>query len=270
VEPHAATRAVLRDTLTAWGLRVETAESLAQAVSRIRLAVQTDDPFSLAVVDVTLPDGDGSTLPEQLTRVTNFIPAIVLVLPSASKFADSARYQHMGFSACVAKPIRSSELQDAVRGIVGQVPRVPAPTRQPDMAVRPAKTPSLHILLAEDNLVNQRLSMRLLEKRGHSVVTAANGPEALLAISRQAFDLVLMDIQMPGMDGFEITSLIRRQEALKGGHLPIIALTANVLKGDEDRCLSAGMDGYIPKPFEPDLLFETIERLYRQTSAASA
>jgi CheY-like chemotaxis protein len=268
VEPHAATRAVLRDALSAWGMRVVATESMAQAVSLIRFAIQTGDPFKVAVVDVKQPDGDGDSLPERLNRATDLIPAMVLVLPSASKFAGSGRYSQTGFAVCVTKPIRNRELQEAVRSALEQRPR--AAVRTPEIMEEQEKQQALRILLVDDNLVNQRLSMRLLEKRGHSVLAAGNGLEALAAIARETFDVVLMDIQMPGMDGYEITSVIRRQEAITGGHLAIIAMTAHVLKGDEDRCLSAGMDGYIPKPFDPNLLFETIGRVSRHTSAASA
>jgi len=271
VEPHAATRAVLRDALSAWGIHVVTAESVAEAVGAIRFAIQSGDPFQLALVDVKLPDGDGISLPERLNRATDLTPAIVLILPSASKFADSARYQELGFPACVTKPIRNQELLEAVRGALDQRP--PAPVRLPGFSMQEDRQQMLRILLVEDNLVNQRLTMRLLEKRGHSVLTAGDGQEALAAIAREPFDVVLMDIQMPGMDGYEITSIIRGREAQNensGGHLAIIAMTANVLKGDEDRCLSAGMDGYIPKPFDPNLLFETIDRFARHTTAASA
>jgi len=268
VEPHAATRAVLRDAMSAWGMRVVATESMAQAVSLIRFAIQTGDPFKVAVVDVKQPDGDGDSLPERLNRAADLIPALVLVLPSACKFADSGRYSEMGFAVCVTKPIRNRELQEAVRSALEQRPR--AAVRAPEVMGEPERQQTLRILLVDDNLVNQRLSMRLLEKRGHSVLAAGNGLEALAAIARETFDVVLMDIQMPGMDGYEITSAIRRQEALTGGHLAIIAMTAHVLKGDKDRCLSAGMDGYIPKPFDPNLLFETIGRVSRHTSAASA
>ncbi len=121
----------------------------------------------------------------------------------------------------------------------------------------------LRVLLAEDNVINQKLGVRLLEKRGHCVVVANNGREALATLAREPFDLVLMDVQMPVMDGFETTAAIRQQENSTGRHLPILAMTAHAMKGDRDRCLIAGMDGYIAKPIQPRELYDTIERIMK-------
>jgi CheY-like chemotaxis protein len=129
---------------------------------------------------------------------------------------------------------------------------------------------ALRILLAEDNPINQRLTLRLLEKRGHTVAAAADGVEALEALDRNAFDLVLMDVQMPRMDGFQVTAIVREREKLTGGHLPIFAMTAHVLKGDEERCLTAGMDGYIPKPISPQALIAVVESISAPLSSAAA
>jgi len=273
VEAHSATRAVLRDALAAWGMNVVTADSLAQAVDAFRYAKEAGQPISVAVVDVKLPDGDGASLFDRLNRLSDIAPAMVMVLHPASKLMDAARCKGMGFHALITKPIRNQELRDAVRGVLGksyQSPQLLLAGLPLNSASTKGRTPSLRILLVEDNLVNQRLSRRLLEKRGHRVVAVSDGAEALAEFARQQFDLALMDIQMPDMDGFQATSLIRQQEALAGGHLTIIAMTAHVLKGDEERCLKAGMDGYIPKPFDPSSLFATIERLSRHISAASA
>jgi len=120
---------------------------------------------------------------------------------------------------------------------------------------------NLHILLAEDNLVNQRLAARLIEKRGHTTVVVNNGREALKALERQTFDLMLVDVQMPDMDGFEATTAIREKEKVTGSHLPIIAMTAHAMKGDRERCLAAGMDDYVSKPIHPTELFRAIEEL---------
>jgi signal transduction histidine kinase/ligand-binding sensor domain-containing protein/CheY-like chemotaxis protein len=267
VESHLTTRKVLRDALSAWGLRVVTAGSLAEAAAAFRYAREIGEPVSVAVVDIRLPDGEGPALLNRLNRVTGIPPARVVLLHPASNLDDWARCHELGFTALVSKPIRSQELRDAVRTVLGK-PYLPEPP-QVNLATQRTARP-LRILLVEDNLVNQRLSLRLLEKRGHSVYPVINGSDALAALSRQPFDLVLMDIQMPGMDGFQVASIIREREAPTGRRLAIIAMTAHVLKGDEERCLKAGMDGYIPKPVQPNVLFAAIERLSAQISTASA
>jgi two-component system, sensor histidine kinase and response regulator len=161
----------------------------------------------------------------------------------------------------MTKPVRQSELAESVRNVLD---RVTSRQDQPIRAQRelPTHTPRpLKILLAEDNLVNQTLGLRLLEKRGHTVILAENGRQALTAFSNGSFDLLLMDLQMPEMDGIEATSEIRRLEQLTKHHVPIIAMTAHAMKGDRERCLEAGMDGYVAKPLNPRDLWDEMERL---------
>jgi signal transduction histidine kinase/ligand-binding sensor domain-containing protein/CheY-like chemotaxis protein len=275
VEGHPATRLALRDALADWGMQVVTAGTLEHAVTAIRYARDAGQPIALALVDLNLPDGEGATLPDRLNRASDVVPSVVLILSSLAKFADTARCKEMGFQYFVTKPIRRQELREAVQGVMAVSQRTGPVTIRTSFAAGQANSSvtdarPLEILLVEDNPVNQRLSMRLLEKRGHHVLIVSNGVEALMAVSRQHFDVALMDIQMPGMDGFQVTSAIRKREASDGGHLMIIAMTAHVLKADEERCLSSGMDGYVPKPFDPKVLFDAIDRLSRQISAASA
>ena len=276
VEGHAATRKVLGDLLVAWGMRVVTAATLGQAVAAFRFAKESGQPISVVVAGAKLPDGDGPGLLDRLSRITGTPPATVLVLHPATKLAETDRCRDLGFSSFVTKPVRNHELREAVRAVLSNPPGIPAVRFQPELTtkfdamIQGGVNRQLKILLVEDNPVNQRLSLRLLEKRGHFVYPVADGAAALSAVVRQQFDLVLMDIQMPGMDGFQVTAAIREREASSGSRLVIIAMTAHVLKGDEDRCLAAGMDGYIPKPVVADLLFSTIDRLTKQISAASA
>src|SRR6202790_694384 len=179
-----------------------------------------------------------------------------MMLPSAGHRGDGARCQELGVAAYLLKPIRQSELREAIARALGakqQEGVLPLLTR---FSLQDGRDPSafLNVLLAEDTPVNQRLAARLLEKRGHQVVVAANGREALAALEKNAFDLVLMDVQMPEMDGLEATAAIRKKEKLSGKHQAVIALTAHAMKGDQERCVAAGMDGYLSKPIRPQEL----------------
>jgi len=185
------------------------------------------------------------------------------MLTSAGQPGDAARCRESGVAAYLAKPIRRSDLRSA---ILTAMPMRTAEPHQPALVTRHSireARPSGRILLVEDNSVNQLLARRLLEKRGHIVVVAGNGQEALAILEEAAFagfGCVLMDIQMPEMDGFECTGLIRDREQRTRSRLPIVAMTAHAMEGDAARCLAAGMDAYLSKPIQPDLLFEIVER----------
>jgi CheY-like chemotaxis protein len=185
-----------------------------------------------------------------------------MMLTSAGHRGDAVRCQELGVAAYLLKPIRQSELREAIARVLGakeQKGAIPLVTRY---SLQDARDPlsSLRVLLVEDNAVNRILATRLLEKRGHRVVLAANGREALDALENQSYDLVFMDVQMPEMDGIEATLAIREREKTSGNHQPIIALTAHAMKGDRERCLDAGMDGYLSKPIRPQDLEEILEK----------
>jgi CheY-like chemotaxis protein len=187
--------------------------------------------------------------------------ATIMMLTSAGHRGDAARCKELGVAAYLLKPIRQSELREAIARVLGareQKGAIPLITRY---SLHDAREPnsSLRVLLAEDNPVNQRLASRLLEKRGHSVVVAENGLEALAALEKECFDLVFMDVQMPVMDGFEATVAVRRKEGVSGIHLPIVALTAHAMKGDREKCLAVGMDAYLTKPIRPQELDEILQ-----------
>ncbi|MGH9679645.1 MAG: response regulator, partial [Candidatus Acidiferrales bacterium] len=174
----------------------------------------------------------------------------------------------LGIFAYLTKPIRQSELREVIARVLGhQELNGPVSRFSPRLLTRDASKVSLRVLLAEDNAVNQRLASRLLEKRGHQVTITRTGREALAAIEHGGFDLVLMDVQMPEMDGFEATGVLRARERVTGGHVPVIALTAHAMKGDRDRCIAVGMDGYLAKPIRPAELDEILEQFARQRSA---
>jgi two-component system sensor histidine kinase/response regulator len=177
------------------------------------------------------------------------------MLTSAGGLGAAARCRELGISAYLTKPVGQEELRSAIGRALQSEPYENFPPLTAGSSPRRQGGP-LRILLAEDNLVNQRVAVRLLEKRSHSVAIANNGLEVLERVEIQPFDLILMDVQMPGMDGFEATVAIRRKEAALGGHVPIIAMTAHAMEGDRARCLAAGMDGYVSKPIHPDRLFD--------------
>ena len=206
-----------------------------------------------------MPDADGFTLAEAIKKDPAIAGATVVMLTSAGQPGDAARCRELGVAAYLTKPIKRSELRGAILLALGGQP---AERDRPALVTRHSLREARHtgrILLVEDNSVNQLVARRLLEKRGHTVVVANNGREALAILEDAAFvgfGCVLMDVQMPEMDGFECTAIIREREQVTGSHLPIIAMTAHAMKGDEARCLAAGMDAYLSKPIQPDELFE--------------
>ena len=182
------------------------------------------------------------------------------MLSSAGQTENSARCQELGIARYLIKPVKQSDLREAILRVLSTVEE---PLRRVGLAPKLVSETqrSLRILLAEDGLVNQQVAREFLEERGHEVVVANNGREAVEAVEREVFDLVLMDVQMPDMDGFEATAAIREREQTTGKHIPIVAMTAHAIKGDRERCLKAGMDGYLTKPIQPKILYETIESL---------
>jgi CheY-like chemotaxis protein len=238
------------------------AESARNAMSSLEKALGAGVPFPLVLVDANMPEVDGFALVEQIRRNPGLKGAIIMMLTSASQSGDAARCRELGVAAHLTKPIGQSELLEAILHAVGGKLQAAVPASRPG-AHDPLREPprGLRILLAEDNHVNQILAARLLEKRGHHVEVASDGREALEKLKTADFDLVLMDVQMPVMGGFEAAAAVREMEKGTGKHIPIVALTAHAVKGDRERCLAAGMDGYVGKPIHPEELFEQIEAL---------
>jgi len=264
VDDNATNRRVLENLLTGWRMKASLAENGADALAALHGALGRGQPFRLLMTDVHMPGMDGFTLVEkvredpELARTT-----VILMLSSGDQRRDAARCRELGVAVYVMKPIRRTELIEAILTALNhQSPVTGALTAQTPSDEPESDEPAAgwRILVVEDNPVNQVLARRLLTKRGHAVTTAANGLEALVALEREPFDLILMDVQMPEMDGFEATSEIRGREQTTGRHLPIIAMTAHAMKGDEEQCLRAGMDGYITKPIRPEELFRIIEQ----------
>ena len=212
------------------------------------------------LLDAQMPEMDGFALAQKIKQNPSLAGATIMMLTSAGQRGDAARCRELGIAVYLIKPIRQSELLEAIQAALGKPPgkEITAVITRHSLRENRRK---FKVLLAEDNVVNRQLVLRLLEKRGHIVTPAANGQEAVDLVKKSLFDVVLMDVQMPGMDGFEATALIRGDEMSTGAHLPIIAMTAHAMEGDRQRCLDAGMDGYISKPIKVDDLIETIENL---------
>jgi CheY-like chemotaxis protein len=205
-----------------------------------------------------MPEVDGLTLTEWIRQDPDLADTTVIVLTSGIHPDDMRRCDELGVAAHLMKPIKQSELLAAIEMSLGVA--VPEDERV-EASLDDAKEtlPPLRVLLAEDSLVNQKLAIGLMEKCGHSVMVANNGKEAIVALASQQFDVVLMDVEMPEMDGFEATAVIRVKERQTGEHIPIIAMTAHAMKGDRERCLEAGMDDYVSKPIRAKRLFKTLE-----------
>jgi two-component system, sensor histidine kinase and response regulator len=264
VDDNATNRQILRKILIGWKMLPEMAESGTRALATMRQAVAKGQPFRLILLDAVMPDGDGFAVLEEIRRDPSLKGAIVLMLSSAAQREMTARCREYGVDAYLVKPIHQADLLDAVRRALGT--RVSRPnqgelTRSMASAVAdPDSTRPLQILLAEDNVVNQQVVVGILQKQGHSVRVAANGQEALDLLSKSVFDLILMDVHMPVMDGFQAIAAIRQSESRVGGHRIVIALTANAMKGDREDCLQAGFDDYISKPVHIDQLRHIVHR----------
>jgi two-component system sensor histidine kinase/response regulator len=257
VDDNTTNRRILHEMLTHWSMRPVCVDGGHAALAALADAAARGAPYALILLDAQMPEMDGFTLVEQITRNPALTGVTIMMLSSCDLPGDAARCRALGVAAYLSKPIRQAELLDAILLALGTRPSAPQARPSTTSATSPLRT--LQILVVEDNPVNQRLTVRILSKHGHHVVIAANGREAIARLEQQAFDVVLMDVQMPEMDGLEATAAIRVRERATGEHVPIIALTAHAMKGDAERCLGAGMDAYLAKPIEARRLLETIE-----------
>jgi len=261
VDDNATNRRILEQMLTNWEMKPQAVDGGREAISAMKEAARSGHPFVVLLVDVQMPGMDGFSLVERMRQEAEVGNPAILMLTSSGQRGDAARCRELGISAYLTKPVKQSELWDALMLIFGaQVMGEDASPLITRHLLRENRR-RLRILLAEDNAVNQKVAVRMLEKRGHYVTVVGNGTEALAAVESQPFDLVLMDVQMPEMDGLEATAAIREQEKTSGQHLPIIAMTAHAMEGDRERCLAAGMDGYVPKPVASHELFAAIDGL---------
>jgi signal transduction histidine kinase/CheY-like chemotaxis protein len=268
VDDNATSRRVVAEMLQGWHLDAASAGGGPAAVALVDEAGAAGRPYELLVVDAEMPGVDGFGLLERL-RARGALPRGVVVLLTTSREAsDSARCRELGVGGVLTKPVTHTGLLEAVSRALGLAPAGTDTVGEPQAAAGHPRT-ALRILVAEDNPVNQELVGSLLRKRGHAPTIARNGLEAVEAIRAGRFDLVLMDVQMPEMDGVQATAAIRAHERPMKRHTPIIAMTASAMSGDRERCLAAGMDGYVSKPIVSSELFDTIEQTAPGTAGAS-
>jgi two-component system, sensor histidine kinase and response regulator len=260
VDDNQTNRTILLQMLAEWGLRAEAVDGARLALEALERARASKQPFDLVITDLHMPEADGFSLVEEIRRNPRSTHLPVIMLSSGSLRGDRERCRDLAIAACLTKPVQPSELLDVLLNELTRArPERPEVTvsREPIAEQRPG----LKVLLAEDNAVNRLLARRLLEKYGNTVIAVENGQEALEAIEREKPDLVIMDVQMPVMDGLEAIRAVRTKEQTSGLHLPIIALTAHAMKGDRERCLEAGADDYLTKPIRAAELFAALSRM---------
>ena len=257
VDDNATNRRILQETLIQWHMRPVTADSGPRALEIVRERALGGERFALALLDVQMPGMDGITLASCMQQDLTFAGPRIMMLSSVEVRSMPPESCADGITEHLVKPVTRSNLLKAILKVLGQPQRVPATSDRPVLSgtMRP-----LRILLAEDNPVNQKVGARLLEGQGHSVALVSTGAEALESSAREKFDLILMDIQMPVMNGYDATRAIRARERNTGGHIPVIALTAHAMHGDREICVDAGMDDYLSKPIRTRDLCEALDR----------
>jgi len=256
VDDNATNRRILEEVFSNWRMRPVAVEGGRAALAALEKSSREAQSFAVVLLDGHMPDLDGFELAQRITRDQRYRRTRVVMLTSAGEPEDVARCGKLGISAYLTKPVKQSELFDVVVSVLSdpvvEKPKSPKKTR--------AKR-GLRVLLAEDNQVNQLVASRILEKLGHQVTVVSSGRQAVSAAQAGKFDVIVMDVQMPEMDGLEATAEIRRWERTTGKHVPIIAMTAHAMKGDRERCLEAGMDGYTSKPIRIKELEQAISKL---------
>ncbi|MEW6263147.1 MAG: response regulator [Thermodesulfobacteriota bacterium] len=256
---------ILREMMAQWGLKTEVAGSGSVALTMIEKAAEAGQPFNLVLLDSLMPDMDGFNLAEHIRNRPKIQHTSLIMLTSAGRRGDAARCRELKFAGYLTKPVSQSELLQVIRTALVPVPSETKETLRLITRHSLREGAGRHrILVVEDNMVNQKLAVRLLEKMGHAAVVAANGLEALEILERDSFDLVLMDIHMPEMDGLEAARIIRERERGTGGRTPLVAMTAHALAGDKEKFLAAGLDDYIAKPVNPLHMRQVIDRILRR------
>lgn len=268
VDDNETNRRLLATHLGFWDCRHEEAPDGKTALSRLREATAAGDPFRVAILDMLMPGMDGETLGAKIKADPLLCDTNLVMMTSAAGRGDAARFEAIGFSAYLTKPVKKADLYGCLVALQGGVFSPSGKTKKQFITrhtLRDVRRRKTSILLAEDNIVNQKVGMKILEKLGCRADAVADGLEAVKALELIPYDLVLMDCRMPEMDGYEATRLIRGPESSVLNHdIPIIAMTANAMEGDRDRCIDAGMDDYITKPIDPQALIDVIEKWLKE------
>jgi signal transduction histidine kinase/DNA-binding response OmpR family regulator len=272
VDDNALNRFVLKEQLKLWGCRYGEASSGTQALEELRLAMAGRDPFEIALIDMEMLEMDGETLGQKIKQDPDLENTILVLLTSMGKRGDAKRIEEIGFSAYLTKPVKQSQLHDCLAMVTGMKKEIlkdqPA-TIVTRHSIAEAKKHKQRILLVEDNITNQKVALNILKRFGYNADAASNGKEAVKALGMIPYDIVLMDCQMPEMDGYEATGEIRNPESeVLDDKVPVIALTANAMKGDREKCLEAGMDDYLCKPVNPQELHDMLEKWIAKTDSS--
>jgi CheY-like chemotaxis protein len=260
VDDNATNRRILEENLRRWGTEPDAVASAEQALHQLSLASENGAPYRLVLTDVHMPDVDGFMLARKIRQDSQWDATPIMMLTSGGEPEDRSRCEQLKIASYLMKPVKPSELFDELLVVLGHSSK-PQEVSQTELLPAAAPRRRLQILLVEDSLMNQKLAVAILSKAGHQVTIASNGRESLDVWQSETFDVILMDIQMPEMDGLQATRAIRSQERSSGGNIPIIAMTANAIKGDRERCLEAGMNGYLSKPIHIKELLETLDSI---------
>ena len=257
-DDNATNRMLLQEILRSWKMLPTVVESGVAALDELERAAQSGKPYQMALLDVQMPGMNGFDLAERIRRHPDHVRATVMMLTSEGQRGHASRCRELGIASYLMKPVSPSELLDAIMTALGDQPRQPALITRHSLRENRNK---LNLLLAEDNLVNQTLATRLLEKIGHRITIANNGVEAVRHYQNGQFDAIIMDVDMPEMNGYEATERIRDIEKATGQHIPIVAMTAHAMQGAREECLRHGMDGYLTKPIDTEALWRELENL---------
>jgi len=265
IDDSRANRLIVTKSLESFKCRPAAASGGREGIDALKAAKAANDPFRLVILDMQMPGMDGESTARVIKEDPEIRDVAIIVLTSVGQRGDVARLGKIGIAGYMMKPLKQSLLLAIMQGVLGKLEERSKPGSFPVITrhtIKEAALQNVHVLLAEDNKINQMVAVRLLKKRGYRTTVVDNGKKALLALEAKAFDLVLMDVQMPEMDGLAATRAIRETEKQAGGHIPIVAMTAHAMKGDRERCIAAGMDDYVSKPLSAGPFFDTLARFF--------